>query len=216
MKLDWLQDSDYQFVIGLRPPNLVWQLVRRNPEYLKSWAKAKERIGPSHLARNLFILERYGKPWLLEQIIDPELDNPELDVPGLQWTVFPEPIILTRYRAWHDYLSLAHKRKIAVGYDLEKPLTPQFKAVEKDLRKRQKEGKLKVERPSNNNPKWIIYFRILDARADGASYEYIGKVVFADAADDPKKDTCGMAEGAAKRARRWYKPSSYRRILLRS
>lgn len=211
MKLDWLQDSDYQFVLDLPPLNLVWQLVRRNPEYLKSWAQANEMFGSSHLTGNFFLLKRYGEPWLLERIIDPKLD-----APALEWTVFPDPILLTRSRRSHDYLSLKYKAKIAVGYDLEMPLTPQFKAVEKDLRRRQKEGKIEVERPSNNNPKWINYFRILDARADGVSYEDIGKVVFADAADDPKKDTCGMAEGAAKRARRWYKPSFYRKLLLRS
>lgn len=211
MKLDWLEDSDYQFVIDLRPPNLVWELVRRNPEYLESWAQVNEVSKLSHLNANLFLLKRYGEPWLLEQILDPELD-----APALEWTVFPEPILLTRSRRSQDYLSLAHKAELAVGYDLKKPLTPQFKAVEKDLRRRQKEGKIEVERPSNNDPKWINYFRILDARADGVSYEDIGKVVFADAADDPDKDTCEMAQNAAKRARERYKPKSYRNLLLRS
>jgi hypothetical protein len=164
---DWLDESAYGFLSDASWDTWAWQFLRRNGEYQTDWDHFISDCNSRCVGIRLTPLSRkLGGGWCLSEMVDPSANSV-----GGRWLMsrFAKRVTRAHTRANSEYLDLKIREKQAYGLDLTKPITPQIKAVEADLRELQKhlkdEGLITLKKPGKKVGDFKLYLRILDARA---------------------------------------------------
>ncbi len=69
------------------------------------------------------------------------------------------------------------QERIAVTFDIREPLQPQFDEVKEHFERYLHEHGVIIRQRRRHKDKWSLYLRVIDARADGATWEQIGETV---------------------------------------
>jgi hypothetical protein len=82
-----------------------------------------------------------------------------------------------------------------IDFDLDRPIAPQLQSAEKTLKAMQEHQHGKVIQKRRHSQKWLTYLRVLDGRADGASWSDIASILTATAAtEQTARDTHKQAQ----------------------
>jgi hypothetical protein len=121
------------------------------------------------------------------------LPNPRIgDQPELVLENFDEPEVLAQHMSVGSAEGF-----LRIDFDLSQPLRPQIEAAEELLAAEQKEAMGKVQQRSKTRPAvWLMYLRLLDAKAAGAKWIDI-------AARIEHLNSVETAKRAHKRAKAW-------------
>jgi len=213
---DWRRPEDYAYAAGLSLHEWAWEFARRNPRYRSLWERIKELQASfvSQPARNLEEFQRRWAPldielyesFFMQDVFDPDKNGNEVeDLPffarvDVAPTFFLEtlPAPNRETQPW-----LGFPRYVVVRFDLAIPAAVQAEECRKIILGKQKEL-LKRKRMESIpvSPKrkpvmthFVTYIRLLDARAQGASYRLMGKILFP-SAGDKRNSAKSMLEAA--------------------
>ena len=206
---DWTNIVDYHFTATLTPPEWAWQFLRRNPEYQTDWQwfsatwsaleaeygqpperdfhrwqkdprAYREAATSEEGEKEVLLIECWmGQKWGFYKFpIDPARERPQLGT-ELLWRDVPiTPRLIEQSDT--DWLGV-NAAKVAYGFDLRQPLTPQFEQAQRFLRvlqkQRSKPGKVILETPQQRQQEWCRYLRYLDAESAHAATEQIIEVL---------------------------------------
>lgn len=205
---DWKNPTDYCFTEDLAPAEWAWQFLRRNPAYQSDWqwfaatwsaleaeygqppqrdyhrwqqdprAYRQAAVNESEETEALLIECWMGQKWGFYKFpIDPAVERPQ---PGIEllWREMPltPPLVEASDSEWLG----SDPAKVACGFDLRQPLTPQLEQVQRFLqvlqKQRAKQGTIMLE-TSQQHAEWCRYLRYLDAEAAEATDEQIMAVL---------------------------------------
>ena len=143
---DRRKDKDYNFTEPISNERWAWEFLRRNPKYKDDWDIYVKKSGGEW---NYQLLVHFGKKWSLGQIKDFKDDS----IPHEWLVTLRTPILTKAPNRNRNYLNLAIKEKVGLGFDLRKSIPAQMnyaKSLLVDLQKQLIEcGQVKIEKPGN-------------------------------------------------------------------
>ncbi|MCA9464821.1 MAG: hypothetical protein KC563_14435 [Nitrospira sp.] len=197
--LNWMDERTYPSSSSLNDTFWRWEFLRRRADYRKDWEKYHLQTYEYDLAcaQNPAYPTRYNKP-----VFSPDHPAFKARMPdalakyhlsGLPNPAIAKPWMLSfdsdygriyfgqgpDWRAGGEEVSLCLSEwKVAVVFDLKRPLSAQMNKVKADLLEWQSHqvGR-KLERRKCRD-EWPLYLRILDAVGLGAPYAEIGRILF--------------------------------------
>lgn len=159
---NWLDESTYPDSKKMSGPEMAWEYIRRNPEYQKDFEKCKNP--PSLRYKWNLVSKWFRENSAANTLLDPMDDKPSDIKSRLKYR--PTIFLSSTYGQRDNIISpFFWKNDIGAIFNLDQPISPQTKTVEKYLIKEQKKRKIKISHSTPNRGAHLIFWRIIDAKA---------------------------------------------------
>jgi len=168
---DCRDESTYPNPEKMNGPELAWEYIRRNPEYQKDFETCKNP--PSLRYKWNLCSKWFRKRSGILKLLDPKEDKPRGLISYLKYG----PIIFDGPGQNAQITSpLVHKNELGAVFNLDQPIAPQIKSIKDALEREQDKRGIKVSSSRPHRRAHLIFWKILDAKAQKVSEEEIRKI----------------------------------------
>jgi hypothetical protein len=189
---NWKDPTRYQRALRMPSTHLAWEFLRRNRDYQAEWKLAVSGALGGLLARVGF-QDRWGIA-----LIDPHHDDP--------WDQLVSLVVWqTAKRIAKMPLVHLEPNQLPILFDVSLPLEPQLRGALPLLKAFRTLVRAPRRRPRLARQNFLLYLRLLDARAGSASYAEIAAVLEI----KDRYDSRAKVGELLRQAREWTRPERY-------